>query len=62
MFELLNEDLENCIEMLREISTCENRNEQLQILAEHRITKYDITKTVELCDLLIYYYQKIDKD
>lgn len=62
MFELLNEDLENCIDILRQMTTSENKNEQLQILAEHRITKYDITKTVELCSLLIYYHQKIDKE
>jgi|LakMenE01Jun11ns_1017448.scaffolds.fasta_scaffold9958443_22 hypothetical protein len=59
MFELINEDLEVCIEILRQMSTCENRNEQLQILAEHRISKRDIQKTVDLCELLVYYNDKI---
>lgn len=59
MFELLNEDLEDCIEILRQMSTCENRNEQLQILAEHRISQSDIQKTIDLCELMVYYNDKI---
>lgn len=62
MFELINEDLEDCIEILRQISSCENRNEQLQILAEHRIDEKDIQKTVELCELLCYYNDKVTKE
>ena len=59
MFELLNEDLEDCIEILREISSCENRNEQLQILAEHQIRLKDLQKTIDLCKLMVYYDDKI---
>ena len=59
MFELINEDLEDCIEILRLLSTCENKNEQLMILAENRIDKADIQKTVDMCELLVYYHNKV---
>ena len=59
MFELLNDDLEDCIEIIRRISICESKNEQLMILAEERIDEDDIKKTVELCQLLCYYYDKV---
>lgn len=59
MFELLNEDLEDCIEILREISSCKNRNEQLQILAEHQIRLKDLQKTIDLCKLMVYYDDRI---
>ena len=59
MFELLNEDLEDCIEIMRQISSCENRNEQLQILAENQISKKDLQKTIDLCKLMVYYDDKI---
>lgn len=59
MFELLNDDLEDCIEIIRQMSVCENKNEQLLILAEERIDEADIKKTVELCQLLCYYYEKV---
>lgn len=59
MFELINEDLEDCIEILRQMSMCKNNREQLQILAEHRIDRKDIQKTIELCELLVYYNDKI---
>jgi len=59
MFELLNEDLEDCIEIMREISSCKNRNEQLQILAEHQIRLKDLQKTIDLCKLMVYYDDKI---
>ena len=62
MFELINEDLEDCIEILRLLSTCENKNEQLQILAENRIDKSDIQKTVDMCELLVYYHNKVKYD
>ena len=62
MFELINEDLEDCIEILRLLSTCENKNEQLQILAENRIDKSDIQKTVDMCELLVYYHNKVNYD
>ena len=58
MFELLNDDLENCIEIIRQMSVCESKNEQLMILAEERIDEKDIQMTVELCQLLCYYYDK----
>jgi hypothetical protein len=60
MFELLNEDLEDCIEILRQISSCENRNEQLRILAENQISKKDLQKTIDLCKLMVYYDDKIN--
>lgn len=60
MFELLNEDLEDCLEILRQMTSCENKNEQLQILAENRISISDIKKTVDLCELVVYYNDKIN--
>lgn len=60
MFELLNEDLEDCLEILRQMTSCENKNEQLQILAENRINISDIKKTVDLCELVVYYNDKIN--
>ena len=62
MFELINEDLEDCIEILRLLSTCETKNEQLMILAQNRIDKADIQKTVDLCELLVYYHNKVKYD
>ena len=62
MFELLNEDLEDCIEILRQMTICENRNEQLQILAENQITEKDLKKTIDLCELLVYYNEKIKRE
>lgn len=59
MFEMLNEDLEDCLEILRQISTCESKNEQLQILAENQISKKDLQKTIDLCKLMVYYDDKI---
>lgn len=59
MFELINEDLEDCIDILRQIHTSENKNEQLQILVENRISMTDIRKTVDLCERLVYYYDQI---
>jgi hypothetical protein len=58
MFEMLNEDLEDCLEILRQISTCESRNEQLMILAEQRIDEDDIKKTIELCEMMVYYHNR----
>ena len=60
MFEMLNEDLEDCLEILRQISMCESKNEQLMILAEQRIDEDDIKKTIELCELMIDYYHKAE--
>ena len=61
MFELINEDLEGCLEILRQMSMSESKNEQLLIMAENRIDKRDIQKTVELCELLLDYYHKAEK-
>jgi len=58
MFEMLNEDLEDCLEILRQISTCESKNEQLMILAEQRIDEDDIKKTIELCEMMVYYHNR----
>ena len=60
MFELLNEDLEDCIEIMRQISSCESKNEQLQILAENQISKKDLQRTIDLCKLMVYYDDKIE--
>jgi hypothetical protein len=62
MFELLNEDLEDCIDILRQMSMCETRNEQLQILAEHRISQKDIQKTIDLCEQMVYYNDKLNEE
>ena len=59
MFELLNEDMEDCLEILRQISSSENRNEQYLILAENRTSLSEIQKTVALCELMCYYYEKV---
>ena len=61
MFELLNDDLENCIDIIRQMSICETKNEQLRLLAEERIDESDIEKTVELCNLLCYYHEKVKR-
>ena len=60
MFELLNEDLEDCIEILHKMASCENKREQLQILAENQITEKDLKKTIDLCQLLVYYNDRIN--
>lgn len=59
MFELLNDDLEDCIEILRQLRDCEDPIERYRILAEHRINLEEIQKTVDLCDLLCYYYGQV---
>ena len=61
MFELLNEDLEDCLEIMRQLGSSENRNEQYQILAENRTSLKEIQKTVDLCEMLVYYSEKINK-
>lgn len=60
MFELLNEDMEDCLEILRQMATCENRNERLLILVENGIRDKDIQKTIDLCNLMVYYNDKIN--
>ena len=61
MFELLNEDLEDCIEILHQMASCETKREQLQILAENQISKKDLQKTIDLCQLLVYYNDRINE-
>jgi len=58
MFEMLNEDMEDCLEILRQISMCQSKNEQLMILAEQRIDEDDIKKTIELCEMMVYYHNR----
>lgn len=58
MFELLNEDLENCVEILRQMQTA-NGTERWMLLEENQIKSSDIEKTVELCNLLCYYYERV---
>lgn len=58
MFELLNEDLENCIEILRQMQTA-NGTERWMLLEENQIRNKDIEKTVELCHLMCYYYERV---
>jgi hypothetical protein len=58
MFELLNDDLEECIEILRKMQAA-NGTERWSLLAENQIKNKDIEKTVELCHLLCYYYQRV---
>lgn len=58
MFELINEDLENCIEILRQMQTA-NGTERWMLLEENQIKSSDIEKTVELCHLLCYYYERV---
>lgn len=60
MFELINDDLEDCLELLRQLSN-ESGIDRSKLMAEHCLNKSDIAKTVELCELLIYYYQKIEE-
>lgn len=59
MFELINEDLEGCLEILRLMASCETRNEQLTILWENRIDEDDIKKTIDLCEMMCYYNDKV---
>ena len=60
MFELINEDLEDCIEILRQMTQATS-TEQYQILAENGINKKDIEKTIALCELLVYHYNKLEE-
>lgn len=61
MFQLLQEDLHDCVEILRQISN-ESGMERLQLRADLLINERssDIDKVYELCQLYIYYYDKIN--
>ena len=58
MFELLNDDLEEAIDILRRMQTA-NGSERWSLLGENQIRSGDIEKTVELCHLLCYYYERV---
>ena len=62
MFELLQEDLEDCIELLKQI-TNETGIDRSRLLAELYMTerKTDIQKVVDLCEILVYHYNKINE-
>ena len=61
MFELLNEDLENCIEILRQMQTA-NGTERWMLLEENKIRNKKKKKTVELCHLMCYYYERVKEN
>ena len=58
MFEMINEDLEDCLELLRLMSMCETKNELLMLMAEHRIDESDVKRTIDLCEMMVYYNDK----
>ena len=62
MFELLQEDLEDCIDLLRQINN-ETGIDRSRLLAELYMTerKTDIQKVVDLCEILVYHYNKINE-
>jgi len=61
MFELLNEDLDQAIEILRQMESA-NGTERWILLEENQISNKDIQKTVELCHLLCYYYERVKEN
>lgn len=63
MFQLLQEDLEDCIEILKLIAN-EEGIERERAIAELYMTdrKSDIKKVVDLCEQLLYYYEKSKLD
>jgi len=61
MFELLNEDLDQAIEILRRMESA-NGTERWILLEENQISNKDIQKTVELCHLLCYYYERVKEN
>jgi hypothetical protein len=59
MFDLLNDDLEECIDLLRKIQTA-NGSERWTLMAEYQIKNLrEVEKTVELCHLLCYHYERV---
>jgi cytochrome c-type biogenesis protein CcmH/NrfG len=62
MFDLVSEDLEMCIETLRQIAN-ENGMERVMLEAELKLTTDPkmVDKVYQLCELYIYYYDKIKK-
>lgn len=63
MFQLLQEDLEDCIEILKRISN-EEGIERQRAISEMYMTdrKADVEKVVDLCHQLLYYYEKSKLD
>lgn len=63
MFQLLQEDLEDCIEILKRIAN-EEGIERQSIISELYMTerKDDVKKVVDLCEQLLYYYEKSKLD
>ena len=63
MFQLLQEDLEDCIEILKRIAN-EEGIERQRAISEMYMTdrKADVEKVVALCQQLIYYYEKSKLD
>lgn len=63
MFQLLQEDLEDCIEILKRIAN-ENEPERTALIAELYMTerKTDVKKVVDLCEQMLYYYEKSKLD
>ena len=63
MFQLLQEDLEDCIEILKRIANEEGMERQ-RAISEMYMTdrKADVEKVVDLCQQLLYYYEKSKLD
>ena len=63
MFQLLQEDLEDCIEILKRIAN-ENESERTALIAELYMTerKTDVKKVVDLCEQMLYYYERSKLD
>lgn len=63
MFQLLQEDMEDCLEILRRIAN-EEGIERDRAIAELYMTdrKADVQKVVALCEQLMYYYEKSKLD
>ena len=61
MFELLIEDLDHAAEILRQMQTM-NESDKTMLLCENQIRIKDIEKTVDLCRLMCYYYERMNKE
>jgi hypothetical protein len=63
MFQLLQEDLEDCIEILKRIAS-ESGTERTLLISELYMTerKEDVKKVVDLCEQMMYYYERSKLD
>lgn len=63
MFQLLQEDLEDCIEIFKQIAN-ESDMERERLISELYMTerKSDIKKVIDLCEQMMYYYEKSKLD